>query len=487
MENNSLEKKHLVQNNRMTFAGLVIVHTLIIFTAFAFMGGRSAGTNTVCIILSLLGAVITVIGRLMFVDNDKGHLVMFVGAAVGFLNMMATNVNFPYVFGMTFLICLIIILYRSPRICILGMIVALLGNSIYTIEYLIMTDRSHIVQVISDDVMVILGCIIAYMVVKEMGKQTAEMFGQIENQMDEQRKNAEGIRSISLDIKELLENANQHVNNLSGSIANSAEAMERIAEESNNTANCVEVQSSISDMINMSLESVIEKTNEMADTNDSAIEVIDRANDTVEALKEQSQKVSDVNSATAAITEQLTSRAAGVKDIVSAILTISNQTNLLSLNASIEAARAGEAGRGFAVVADEIRQLSDTTRISVGEISTVIDELLENIANASDNMQQTVEATQEEAKLIEDTGMAFEKIYDIVTELSNAVATIKKHMAEVEKANASLGDSNETLGNASEEMVNSSEKSIEISKMCVEVMEETQNVLNKIFDLSQQL
>ena len=60
-----------------------------------------------------------------------------------------------------------------------------------------------------------------------------------------------------------------------------------------------------------------------------------------------------------------------VNDLTDEILSISNQTNLLSLNASIEAARAGEAGRGFAVVADEISQLANSSRLAANNIQTI--------------------------------------------------------------------------------------------------------------------
>ncbi|RBP07973.1 globin-coupled sensor protein [Rossellomorea aquimaris] len=59
-------------------------------------------------------------------------------------------------------------------------------------------------------------------------------------------------------------------------------------------------------------------------------------------------------------------------DIVAIVQTIAEQTNLLSLNASIEAARAGEHGKGFAVVAEEVRKLSDQTKSSVTNVSSLI-------------------------------------------------------------------------------------------------------------------
>lgn len=71
-----------------------------------------------------------------------------------------------------------------------------------------------------------------------------------------------------------------------------------------------------------------------------------------------------------------------IGQITQVIKEISNQTNLLSLNASIEAARAGEAGRGFAVVAQEIKKLADYSKQLTGEIEAIVN-LVANDANAA--------------------------------------------------------------------------------------------------------
>ncbi|OEF05132.1 methyl-accepting chemotaxis protein [Vibrio genomosp. F10] len=136
-------------------------------------------------------------------------------------------------------------------------------------------------------------------------------------------------------------------------------------------------------------------------------------------LSSISNLANEVRSASEAV-EELDSNAAKIDEVVMAINGISEQTNLLALNAAIEAARAGEQGRGFAVVADEVRALAGRTQQATVEIQSMIEALQKNSQSLTKLMNVTVHNAEEGQSLMAEVNQEIGDLADRNQSISNS-------------------------------------------------------------------
>ena len=130
-----------------------------------------------------------------------------------------------------------------------------------------------------------------------------------------------------------------------------------------------------------------------------------------------------------------------INDMVSQILDITDQTNLLSLNASIEAARAGEAGKGFAVVASEIGNLANISSQTASQIQIICSATNQNIEKIQSCFQDILSFMEQDVttefnefvKISDDSNKAVELIHTIIQEINVVTTTFGQSLSDIQK------------------------------------------------------
>ena len=483
-----IHEKHIYESNLLAFKFACVLQAFEFISTIVYARDRVGFINTAgMLVFQVIGLIITIFAFVAYSKRTRGKYLLMAGMCFGYFFLMLGIVHVPYLYTFGIGLMVLVLLYNDRNLTLIVCVFVTVLNFLYIPLFRTYSQEveARINSVMTDAVFCLLLALMAIFYVRLNSRQNVETVEEIQNAAKIQEENAETMRQVGEQIAAKLVDANDAMEALSDKVISTADSSEQIADSVTLTAEAIQTQTEMNANITSSLEDIAHQSRAMRRNSDEVSENVNDGNRLVKQLRAKSDESSKINAETAEMTSNLQQSAGTVKDIVDTILSISGQTNLLALNASIEAARAGEAGKGFAVVADEIRALSEHTKESAEQIASTIDDLINRVNTASDNMQLCVESGNQQSEIIAETGEKFEVILEKVTDLNKRAVKISDNVEACVDANTKVMDAISNLSATSEEVAASSQSSIEVSKECEKDMETTKDILHEILKISE--
>ncbi len=229
----------------------------------------------------------------------------------------------------------------------------------------------------------------------------------------------EQVSSSAIRVKEISEHVNDKINNAANLADKQSSSTQTVAAAVN------EMEMTVQDISN-SASNASESAEISQSTSVSCSEFVSQTIEQMQAL--ESSMGTSVNSVT-----ELSSEIQSITKVLEVIKGISEQTNLLALNAAIEAARAGEQGRGFAVVADEVRTLAQRTAESTEQINSMISSLNSKAEETVSAIELGNKTTSQTSDRLNETGDTLSTITQEIinlTEMNALVATATREQTQ---------------------------------------------------------
>jgi len=466
--------------------------TFVIFTLIYIMNLMDFFiVDDLIMTISYIAGSITLLAPTVLVkcSKEKTEYIKYVNVicAVTFVILLSTTLTFHvvvlYVYGIA-----IASLYFSKKLNIMATIISVVGVSVGQILANVLNtlpDKNFekMADVITFSVIPRALVLIAIATIFTMlCSRTSSILGNLLG-AEEQKEMFDKISALQEKNKEVSEQLLEMVQQLAALSTVSSESNEQIAAQADEMMRSTDENANQIQNIN---EDVVRISEKMEELGTMSREIAVAAKE-IDELSQSNQLI--MNKATASM-ESISASATESKEmmlrlgeaskeilgIIDVITGISNQTNILALNASIEAARAGEHGKGFSVVAGEIQKLAEQTKNAVESIGEIVREVVENT-------EKTVVVIGESVELTDEGVTQMKKAGESTLQITKSNESMAVRIQQMDKISELVSASEKNVGTAMEEVSKNTMQNLSAVEQVTEATKDSSNAAKQLVDM----
>ncbi len=284
---------------------------------------------------------------------------------------------------------------------------------------------------------------------------------------------SDSIDSVTNNMNTTL-SSSKHITEVVDDVSKSTERQQQMVQ---NTSNQIDELYQTVDKITHHIEDV----QQLAEDSNQAV-MQGQAN--LNNYSENIMVITDSMNNTADFIGKLRDNIAEIVETIKLIVKISNQLNMLSLNASIEAARSGEAGKGFSVVAHEITNLSTDTKTGIGKINAILEKILENSSNVEESIHQSIKDFEGSRVIFDEAIASFSNITTSNQKVLDQIENVSAEVNNINEITRATADMSQQLNDSAEEI---NAKTAEVSDIVNAELEEFAEINGTVSSLQTML
>ncbi|MCI9073704.1 MAG: hypothetical protein HFH80_13070 [Lachnospiraceae bacterium] len=469
--------------NRMA----VVCHTVIdVVLILAYMVELLKGARTVgyiCIFAAIC-LVPVIVEWILFKRNpDSGLIMHIIAVCYGILYIFAiftanSVTNFVYAVPMF----VVLLLYSDVRYTALFSGTLCLFN-ILDIVYVAMTVGYAPEQIADVEIrvasitLIAVFCVMTTMCLNKLNRQK---LANLNAEKDKSTQMLNDTLELAGQIRQGIGQVTEKMEQLDQSVTHIRGSMKEVTQGSMETAESVQQQMARTGEIQKHIAQVKENAETIDRGVDNAAEMIREGRKDIDAMEDQVQKSMAANDTVLSRMEDLSAQTEKMNTIIEMITGITNQTSLLSLNASIEAARAGDAGKGFAVVAGEISSLANQTKSATVNITELIQNINAELKEVSTAIDLVTDGNRSHAVTARKVLGSFERIAGMTKEISIQTTAMKETVESLDISNAGIVESIQTISAITEEVSAHSNETYEACERNSEMVSEVTAIVENL-------